>query len=136
PHGRLDCNHVRGHRLCVRRHMDRYQYSQRLFRPRPRPMPEVSTTGCLAHPTAPRFSRPSGSVSDTGPVSSRSRICSSVPVIAADATAELGSAGAHRTEARLSVGGAIFLPPTDKSASVAGMGAGSVAGIGRGVTVA
>src|SRR5699024_6799304 len=38
----------------------------------------------------------------------------------------------HRTEARLCVGGEIFLPPTDKSASVAEMGGGSVAGMGGG----
>ena len=49
-----------------------FQYSQRLLRPLPCASPLVSTMGCVAHPTAARFSLPSGSVSDTGSVSSGS----------------------------------------------------------------
>ena len=52
-----------------------FQYSQRLLRPQPRrpAMPEVSTSGERAKPTAAGFSLPFGSVSETGAVSSRSR---------------------------------------------------------------
>ena len=53
-----------------------FQYSQRLLRPQPwrPPMPDVSTSGERAKPTAAGLSRPFGRVSETGAVSSRSGV--------------------------------------------------------------
>ena len=49
-----------------------FQYSHRLLRPHDeRPsMPEVSSKGCRAQPTAARFNEPSGAVSDIRSVNS------------------------------------------------------------------